>query len=297
MARIKLLVTGDMEKLALHESLKRLFPEQRNGKKVTWDTPQKVQGATSCRLQPLSLKHPPSKPMVTLAIAMIAEVTSGKTGSPADLVVVIDDVELSNLGQEKLVAEHFREAVNVAIANRKNKDIPEAEIRDILRERCSFHLLKPMVESYLFGDLNALGTAGVPRNVHPRLVHPTDVEEFETNDTDWLSTCRLQNKAKEEGGNPWWRHECHPKHYLEYLAQRVDKSYIYEETKHGKDALLTLDWRQVPKVRTDIPIIGSLFEDIAEWFDIPNPIQCQTHPTFYAAGTMDQAKLLLRNLG
>jgi hypothetical protein len=42
MARIKLIVTGDMEKLALHESLKRYFPSSRNGEEVVWDKPHCV---------------------------------------------------------------------------------------------------------------------------------------------------------------------------------------------------------------------------------------------------------------
>jgi hypothetical protein len=41
MARIKLIVTGDMEKLALHKSLRRFFPYERDGQKVTWEQPSK----------------------------------------------------------------------------------------------------------------------------------------------------------------------------------------------------------------------------------------------------------------
>lgn len=108
MARIKLIVTGDMEKLALHNSLQQLFPNERDGQEVIWDKPLKTQCATSHRL--LSNKSP-SGPMKELVKAMIAEAGIGKKGEPADLVVVIDDVELGNLARENIIADHFRAAV------------------------------------------------------------------------------------------------------------------------------------------------------------------------------------------
>ncbi|MEN8219862.1 MAG: hypothetical protein ABFS56_26640 [Pseudomonadota bacterium] len=112
MARIKLIVTGDMEKLALHKSLQRFFPDERDGQKVTWELPRKTQCATSYQLSPLQKDNSNlSKAMKPLAQAMIAEALFGKTGKPADLVVVIDDVELGNLGREDIIAKHFRAAV------------------------------------------------------------------------------------------------------------------------------------------------------------------------------------------
>src|SRR4051812_44487686 len=102
MARIKLIVTGDMEKAALHESLRRLFPPQRDGEEVIWDQPRKLHCATS---HPLSPGGSPSTAMLALAQAMLDEVAIGKRGNPADLVMVIDDVELGNVGQEGVVAQ------------------------------------------------------------------------------------------------------------------------------------------------------------------------------------------------
>jgi len=113
MARIKLIVTGKMEKLALHKSLKRFFPGERDGQPVIWDTPHFVHGGTNDRLHPLSPECGPYRGMLNLAEAMLAEAVSSKdmTGEPADLVVVVDDVELGNIGQEAIVAAHFRAAV------------------------------------------------------------------------------------------------------------------------------------------------------------------------------------------
>lgn len=288
MPRIRLIVTGDMEELALHKSLQQCFPSTRNNKNVIWDTPRKLDCATSHRLRQDAL---PSGPMKNLAQAMLDDAIPGKNGKPADLVIVIDDVELGNLGQEHIIAKHFRMAVQNHLGKVKYSSNIE-EIKERLREKCSFHLLKPMVESYLFGDANALRVAGVPQTKTPMLVHPTDVETFETNDPSWLRICQDEN-AKRRELTPWWRHECHPKHYLEdYLIEGN-----YEESQNGKDALEKLDWQQVPKCQTDILFIRSLFEDISTWFDIPNPIGTgETSPDFYPSKSVRRANLLLRNM-
>lgn len=110
MARIKLIVTGDVERLALHESIKRLFGTYRQNpagglqEEVLWDEPRMVKSVTSYRLKKGGV---PSKQMTDLALAMLDEALIGKEGKPADLVVVVDDVELANIGQEDVVAEHF----------------------------------------------------------------------------------------------------------------------------------------------------------------------------------------------
>ncbi len=288
MPRIKLIVTGDMEKAALHESLKRLFPFPKDGEVVVWDRPRKLHCATSHRLAPGGA---PSTPMLALAQAVLDEAGIGKTGAPADLVVVLDDVELGNLGQEAIVVEHFRKAMSQKLAGYQLST--QQRYRLLLREKCSFHLLRPIVESYLFGDAGALGIAGVPAGVIPRLVS-TDVEQFEANDPAWLPTCHAENdrlRAK----SPWWRHELHPKHYLEHLTQQG--GVFYEETSHGKQALLGLDWASVPKLPAETPVLRSLVEDLAEWFGIPNPLGTGAlHPAFYPLTSVNRATLLLRNL-
>ncbi|MDD2725214.1 MAG: hypothetical protein PHH59_14495 [Methylovulum sp.] len=168
----------------------------------------------------------------------------------------------------------------------------EARIRIVIRDKCSFHLLKPMVEAYLFGDVTALRLVGVPIGVNPHLVHQSDVEEFETNDPKWLPICHKENAIQQNNHNKtWWLHERHPKAYLDYLLPKD-----YSETTHGSQALSGLNWPQVPKCQRDIPIFGSLFEDVANWFNIPNPISSATHPDFYPARTVNRNNLLLRNM-
>ena len=291
MARIKLIVTGDMEKQGLHKSLSKVFSADTNGNAVIWET-QKIQCATSHRLIE---GRGASRPMQELANAMFAEAIFGKTGTPADLVLVIDDVELGNLEQEHIVAEHFRTAVELKLSTCGNI-ATQNRYRALLRKKCSFHLLKPMVEAYLFGDGQALQIAGVSDTTPPRLVHLTDVEAFETDDPSWLPTCHEENKSR-HALHPWWRHECHPKHYLNHLGKRGQPDYVYEETLHGRDALIALDWAQVPKQASDAPILRALFEDLADWFGITNPLGVGSlNPCFYPAKTVYQAGLILRNM-
>ncbi|HIE00018.1 MAG TPA: hypothetical protein EYP59_06975 [Thiotrichaceae bacterium] len=295
MRRIKLIVTGDMEKLALHKSLQRFFPNERDGQKVIWDQPRKIQCATSYPLSPLQTDNSNlSTAIKQLAQAMLDEALVGKKGKPADLVVVIDDVELGNLGQENVIAEYFRAAVEKVLEAKKYSRHTEDCHRKRLREKCSFHLLKPMVESYLFGDANALRLAGVPVGESPKLVHLTDVEQFETNDPLWLPTCLRENE-KRRHSKSWWHHERHPKHYLEHLTERGQ--VFYDETTNGKKALEWIAWRKVPKYADDTPFIRSLFEDIADWFGIPNPLgKGETNPNFYPPKSVNRANLLLRNM-
>jgi hypothetical protein len=288
MARIKLIVTGDLEKLALHESLRRFFPPRRDGEEVIWEQPRKLHGATTTQLLQ---GGSPSGPMLALARAMLDEAGIGKRGDPADLVVVIDDVELGNLGREGVVAQHFRDAINKNLSTYAPGT--QDRYRILLREKCSFHLLKPMVESYLFGDPSALIVAGVRARECARLVHP-DVEQFETDDPMWLPTCQAENAARKQK-NPWWSHECHPKHYLEHLTERG--GVFYEETRHGKAALAGLLWEQVPKSEADTSVIRSLFEDISDWFGVSSPLGAGSlHTDLYPRRSVNRANLLLRNL-
>lgn len=296
MARsIKLIVTGDMEKAALHKSLQRFFPNQLHGTEVIWDTPRKEEGTTSYQLKSLTPGGSPSNPMKELAKAMLAEALYGKKSTPADLVIVIDDVELGNLGQEQLIATHFRTAVEEIINIKANgSKSEESRLRHVARTKCSFHLLKPMVEAYLFGDSNALGLAGIPSGINPCLVHPTDVEEFETNDCNskWLSLCNSEDKKQQANNKPWWSNKLHPKNYLEYMIKEP-----YKETIQGKDALIQLNWCLVSKYPNDIPIFRSLFEDISNWYNIPSPLGVgNTHPNFWINKMTNPASFLLRNM-
>ncbi|MBF0310710.1 MAG: hypothetical protein HQL56_14400 [Magnetococcales bacterium] len=232
--------------------------------------------------------------MLELATAMYDEAIVGKDESgPADLVVVMDDVELGNLGQERVIAQHYINAVKRVLQQKSpSSSFP---LGVLFRQKCSFHLFKPLPEAYFFGDPSALRQAGVgSASIPPHLVHPTDVEQFESNDPAWLSVCYGENTRRRKE-IPWWSHERHPKHYLDYLVHV--NNLDYSETIQGKLALQNLNWRAVPKGELDTPLIRSLFQDIADWFQIPNPIgNGSLDPSFYPPSSVHSSSLVLRNM-
>ncbi|PRQ07517.1 hypothetical protein [Enhygromyxa salina] len=241
MKRVRFIVTGDLEWAAIVPSISRLFPSQTfEGEDVEWLQPRKVHGATGNRLRP---NQEPDRAMRGLARALLAEAWEGADGTPADLVIAVDDVELNNFDQRQLICEHFRVALEREIEARDRDQQTTQRIRDRVRERCSFHLLCPMVEGYFFADRSALRLAGCAANVAPRLSH-ADVEEFECCDADWLPGCIAENqrKAAMPIPMPWWREERHAKHYLEYLVER-DGGH-YDEVLGGKAGFAALAWHR-----------------------------------------------------
>lgn len=291
--RIKLIVTGDMERQALAESLKQIYPSVNSaGQEVIWEKPRKLHCATSHRLS--SDPGSPSTQMRQLARAMIDEAIDGKAGVPSDMVIAIDDVEVANMGQEGVIAQHFRMACLIAL----NEKVSSAQTRnrycDMLRQRCSFHVLRPMVESYLFADPAALAVSGVMAGINPVLRHPTDVEDFEVTDPLWLPQCRKSNELQ-RANNPWWRHEYHPKRYLEHLILRSGGP-SYDETDQGRRALQRLQWTVIPKAQSDVGFLRALFEDIADFVGVPSPLgPGDLAADFYPARTVDRRGLMLRN--
>jgi hypothetical protein len=288
--RIKLIVTGHTEEKSLHRSLQRLFPANRGGTVVDWLNPSRLNGTTTYRLQTLSAGQQAPEVMKLMAKTLMQEAVYGKD-RPADLVIAIDDVELGNRGQEFQIARTMRTAMTQAIA-----ELPldrQAMVRQVVRERCSFHVLCPMIESYFFGERGALTNAGVSIQITPRLTHPTDVEDFESCDPDWLKRCQTEN-AKSRPAMPWWRHEKHPKHYLDFL---VDKSgNEYDEVEVGATTLGAIAWAAVPKVADDFRFARCLFQDLADWFGVANPVMPgRLDPAFYPQNPQSET-LILRNM-
>lgn len=234
--------------------------------------------------------------MRALAHAMVVEATKGKDGRPPDLVVVIDDVELHNLDQPDRVCATFRAAVEMEIDRRALGSVAEERLREQLRRRCSFHLLCPMVESYLFGETAALVRAGCADGIEPKLVS-ADVEAFESCDETWRPEWEAENASKASPPHPmpWWREQCHAKHYLEHLVAR--NGGFYDETAGGVAAFEALDWPRVAARPPAIPFARALFEDIGEAIGAPAPFapggaSSLTHPD----RKTDRATLLLRNM-
>lgn len=292
--RIRFIVTGDLERAAIVRSLRRSFPETTwDGDPVEWRRPQKLHGATTHRVD---REKPPTNPMRQLARAALAELQHGADGIPADLVVVIDDIELHNLDQPAAICDRFRAAMHAELDARGHSADVEARLRTRLREGCSLHLVPPMIESYLFGDRAALIRAGCDPAVEPRLAHP-DVERFESVDQAWRSYWEKANADRhaEPQPMPWWREQCHPKHYLEHLVDRSDG--IYDEVPDGAEAFAALSWRSLPPDACSLAFARALFEDLALFFGVANPLgPGEACPLTWPDKRTNRRTLLLRNM-
>lgn len=302
MPSIKLIVTGEMERRALPQSLSRFFPKELNGEAVIWETPHCLPGATSARLKPGGKISPAVE---KLANTLLAEAKGGKNGKRPDLVVMVDDLELHNLDQPELVATQLCGALNHLLKNNPVYARQEIMLRGLLLERCSFHLFKPLPEAYFFGDSAALQTLGVAtgkpktltsmeqediaqnsKQAHPpKLVADRDLELFETDDPAYLPLCEKINQ-KQKIKYPHWQEECHPKHYLQFLHP------YYEETKGGASALAGLNWPRLDNKPHHLQTIRALFADLANWFNVPNPLPGIADPAYFKQSSDN----MLRNL-
>ena len=301
--RIKLIVTGDSEKAALHRSLAQCFPTHTaSGDSVVWDTPRKEAGVTSYQLK---VGKPPLSSMKTLVNAMFAEALNSKqpNGTPPDLVIVVDDVELGNAGQEGVIVQAFQTAVKDKLNALQQQQSAStfSRIQARIQTACSFHLLCPMVESYFFADSATLAVGGVAASISPRLLHPTNVEQFDASPDlhpAWQALCQRENSRQHSLEHLWWQTERHPKHYLSHL---LDISGVegYFETTLGAQMIQALNWNRMAKTPTDSPIISALLEDIWDWFgQTPLLGDCvgQSSPATYQVRTLRPTQRLLRNI-
>ena len=236
MKRVALLVTGDVEKRALHLSLKRIFPD------VEFE-PQQLDGFTSGELPVEPPAFDAGNPSLVdkLAAALVSAVDPGRSGTPADLAFLVDDFKLWNTRVPERAVHHIRVAVARQLEHRWPSSDRRRRSADLVRDRCSFHLLSPMVEAYFFGEPEALARAGATR---PAQVDPsvTDIEDFlVADDAEFL--------APPDGKHPIWAkaHRArHPKCYVQFLCDPAGANpRAYRETKGGHEALRSLDWRAV----------------------------------------------------
>lgn len=293
--RVKLVVTGDLERKALGPSLRRYFKESDAGEEVEFPTPRKVHGITT---RPLPANGDAVPRVIDgLARAMIAEIWEGADGKPADLVIAIDDLELANRVQPERVASWVRRGIARELDRRATVlgSRSEAALRNRVRERCSFHLLAPMVEAYFFAERSAWRRAGVASDCMPRLVRPHDVEDFETDDPPFLAIARVENERRLALGHHWWQHERHPKHYLEHLCGR--DGTIYQETVAGAAALAELRWCSLTTDGAALPFARALFQDLSDFLGVDNPMgACTQEVATYPTRATRRAELILRNL-
>jgi hypothetical protein len=262
MPSIGLITTGECEHRALGASLQRPFEGAELRLVQPFQRP--VPSITS---NYLSYPGPASGgTQVDKFVASILA-TLEQRDAP-DFVFAIDDLELPNVATAhhvtRLVSDAFRRALGVT---------PTHQQLARVRERCSFHLLCPMLETYFFGEPAALQRAGATRS--PSLEPAHHLEDFLAADPEFM----VPDEARE---HPWRRPDRrrHPKRYLSFLVDPDDtERATYKESRDGVRALSTLEWAQVfAHQPPGIAFAHSLFDDLAGALDVPNPFPGACHP-------------------
>jgi hypothetical protein len=265
--KVALLPTGETEWAGLARALGRLFPthefvtlplhEDRDRRE-----PQLLGGFTSATLSNADIEEPPGNAIELVQRAAFEAIPTRNSRNSYDLVVIIDDVELANRNQEQLIVNVMRAAA-LQYIRKEVRGPTQATAESTLRERVSFHLVRPMIEAWFFADPGALANAGVPPGTLPRLLPDCDVEAFQTNDDAYArashdnctarcsASPQLQQQKSFKKRRPKWvssqQRELHPKGYLQWLC--MDPAHIncttYDETEKGATALANLDWVQL----------------------------------------------------
>ena len=257
MKRIKLLVTGQAEKKGLHSSLEACL----KGVDVKFEA-EYAHGFTSTRVG-----GAPSAQAVNLAKYLVEEV--GTRRNCPDFVIAIDDLELVNMDQPDVVVQRFCDAVEEYL--RQQFPVPDNSsdrLRKRLRERCSFHLLKPMLETYLLSDPGARKAMNLARE--PRVSPIRDPESPEYLDDEYFTflASRPRHDLEEDNDRKY-----HPKLYTSFLCDR-EKPRPYRETKQGVAGLRNLDWRAIlnkDENKGMLRFARSLFCDLCDMIGEPQP--------------------------
>jgi hypothetical protein len=233
MAVVALIPTGVMEHRALGHALSTVFPDHSF---VARPPEKHADGFTSCDVAAFATVQfgPIPTHLDELAAELVNAILPGRRGQRIDFAYVVEDLELCNQEQPELVLGVFREAVDKYIRRTWPQQCDKIYIQ--VRERCSFHLFRPMTEAYFFGDAAALQRAGVSRP--HQLPVGLDLEHFRTIDQEFLT---LPAGTSQIADMP--NREFHPKCYLRYLCDPtlMDKRKRYRETDQGVTALRALD--------------------------------------------------------
>lgn len=249
-----------MEWSGLPVALGRIFPDHVF---YAVPTPQEIESNpeqfpcdsfTSCLLAPAHEIDPPEAARQLVSRAA-QEALGDRRREAADIVIVLDDLELANAAQPDRVARVFRNAAQLHLADPYILGNTYTYGRTVvaLRERVSFHLIVPMAEAWLFADHRALTVAGVSGTA--RVIAEPDLEAFETRDEAylaateadcpcWTSTRRRKYRPKWLGTSP---RQQHPKGYIQWLCLdgSAKNCTTYNESMSGSEALKILTWSDV----------------------------------------------------
>jgi hypothetical protein len=196
----------------------------------------------------------------------------------ADLVVVIDDVELPNVDQVDRVVAVMRSAVIEHVRGLLDRISIQERTEESLKSKVSFHLISPMVEAWFFADRNALALAGVHANMNVCFSDETDPEAFITDDANYLAatecdctTFAALPVSKKKNHRPKWLgtspREKHPKGYLQWLCRDPDDKSCtsYSEATGGCNALSGISWKTLlSRPVTQFALLRALVDDLSE---------------------------------
>jgi hypothetical protein len=173
MPSIALIATGECEHRALGASLQRVF--EGTDLEIAPAFRRPVPSITSNHLG-----YPGPTSGDTQLDRFVASVMATVEHRDApDFVFAIDDLELANVA----TAHHVTQLVSDAFHRYLGATPTHRELAR-LRERCSFHLLCPMLEAYFFGEPAALHRAG---GTQPPILDPTrHLEAFHVMDPAFL---------------------------------------------------------------------------------------------------------------
>ncbi|KFA87480.1 hypothetical protein [Archangium violaceum] len=264
----------------------RVFPGTR------FELLERVESFPSADVREMPESVVPGTTLDKFAASLVAAVEE----EPPDLVVALDDLELINAPHPERVADRVRHAVRAHLARHSwTSEATRDKVTRRVRERCSFHLLAPMVESYFYAEPEALVRAGASR---PSRVDAAaiDLEVFVTDDPEYLGhdfVPHQQSPKRKSWAIPLPERAQHPKHYLRFLCDPANPyTDRYVETKGGAAALRELDWSRVFAHGERARFARALFEDLALGLGVSPPFPGKGHP---ATSDFKNARVL-RNL-
>lgn len=294
--RVALVPTGRMEWHSLATALQRLFPRHSfyalPDRALFESNDGPYSGFTSNRLQTTAATPVKARELVQVS----AQEALGDTRrDAADIVVIVDDVELENSDQIHVIVDVMRRAVQEHL-NSLTKGHIRTQTAAALRERVSFHLAAPMTEAWLFADSTALTVAGVSKSTTVQFnQNTTDPEAFVTSDAGYLGAtaaacpglaARNAHGHRKLARGPAWLSTTldrarHPKGYLQWLciAPNMKSCTAYSESRGGAEALKGLDWTALANLpKRHLPLLRALIEDLADALGDP-PSEALGPPT------------------
>ncbi len=314
--RVAVLPTGRTELRGLGRALGRLFPghefyclaDPAEDDRHSRESPYR--GFTSLALRMADEVDPPES-ACDLVGSAAAEALGDRRREAADLVLVVDDLELCNANQPARVVAVMRKAVEKHLGNLHPQIGIYTRTRNALLTKVSFHLIAPMIEAWFFADPAALQRAGVPAGMPVCFAASTDPEAFVTVDAAYLAAtaagCSVLSTLplnKQKKHRPAWigtlPRERHPKGYLQWLCRAPGERSCttYSETADGGPALADIGWQMLlGRPGVHFQFLRALIQDLEDGLNRPLanlPVNSTASPVTARSGAPLNA--VLRNL-